>query len=53
MGNRQPQLATLCYIKKDGQTLMLHRIKKKNDVHQGKWGKCVIWWVFKNQFVVY
>ena len=30
-------LATLCYIKKDRQTLMLHRIKKKNDIHAGKW----------------
>jgi 8-oxo-dGTP diphosphatase len=29
--------ATLCYVKKDGKTLMLHRIKKKNDPHQGKW----------------
>ena len=31
------QLATLCYVKKDGRTLMLHRIKKSNDVHEGKW----------------
>lgn len=31
------QLATLCYVKKDGRTLMLHRIKKANDVHEGKW----------------
>ena len=31
------KLATLCYIKKDGKTLMLHRIKKKNDMHEGKW----------------
>ncbi|MCK5684311.1 8-oxo-dGTP diphosphatase [bacterium] len=29
--------ATLCYIKKNTQTLMLHRVKKKNDVHEGKW----------------
>ena len=29
--------ATLCYVKKNGKTLMLHRIKKKNDIHQGKW----------------
>lgn len=31
------KLATLCYIKKNGQTLMLHRIKKENDMHEGKW----------------
>ncbi|HYF75217.1 MAG TPA: 8-oxo-dGTP diphosphatase [Candidatus Nitrosocosmicus sp.] len=30
-------LTTLCYITKDGKTLMLHRIKKQNDVHEGKW----------------
>jgi 8-oxo-dGTP diphosphatase len=31
------KLATLCYLKRDGQTLMIHRIKKANDMHQGKW----------------
>ncbi len=31
------KLATLCYLRKNGHTLMLHRIKKKNDMHQGKW----------------
>ena len=31
------QLATLCYVIDNGKTLMLHRIKKKNDVHEGKW----------------
>lgn len=31
------QLATLCYVRKDNQTLMLHRVKKENDMHQGKW----------------
>ena len=31
------KLATLCYVKKDGKTLMLHRVKRKNDIHQGKW----------------
>ncbi len=30
-------MATLCYLKKDGNTLMIHRIKKENDMHQGKW----------------
>lgn len=29
--------STICYIKKDNKTLMLHRIKKENDIHQGKW----------------
>ena len=31
------KLATLCYLRKDGQTLMLHRVKKANDIHEGKW----------------
>jgi len=31
------KLATLCYIRKDNHTLMLHRVKKKNDYHEGKW----------------
>ena len=31
------KLATLCYVQKPGHTLMLHRVKKKNDMHQGKW----------------
>lgn len=31
------KLATLCYIKQAGQTLMIHRTKKANDMHQGKW----------------
>lgn len=30
-------LTTLCYIEKDGKYLMLHRIRKKNDVNQDKW----------------
>ena len=30
-------LATLCYIKHDGKTLMVHRNKKPNDIHEGKW----------------
>ena len=30
-------LATLCYVKHQGKTLMLHRIKKNHDVHNGKW----------------
>ncbi len=31
------QLATLCYVRSENKTLMLHRIKKKNDFHEGKW----------------
>ena len=31
------KLATLCYVRKNGRTLMLHRVKKPNDVHEGKW----------------
>ena len=30
-------LATLCYVKCDGKTLMVYRNKKANDIHQGKW----------------
>ena len=28
---------TLCYIEKDGKYLMLHRVKKQNDLNQDKW----------------
>lgn len=35
---------TLCYIQQGERYLMLHRIKKKNDLNEGKWigvgGKC-------------
>ncbi len=30
-------LATLCYIRKNGKTLMIYRNKKENDYHEGKW----------------
>lgn len=30
-------LATLCYVKHDGHTLMVYRNKKPNDIHAGKW----------------
>ncbi len=30
-------LATLCYIKQDGRTLMIHRTKRPDDIHAGKW----------------
>ena len=29
--------STLCYIEKDGCYLMLHRVKKDNDVNRDKW----------------
>ena len=28
---------TLCYIEKDGKYLMLHRVKKENDLNKDKW----------------
>ncbi len=33
------KLATLCYVidKKTDSTLMIHRVKKQNDYHEGKW----------------
>ena len=31
------KMTTLCYIEKDGRYLMLHRVKKENDMTQDKW----------------
>ena len=31
------KLATLCYIRDDEKTLMIHRNKKADDYHKGKW----------------
>jgi len=31
------KLATLCYVRQNKKTLMMHRVKKKNDIHQDKW----------------
>ena len=31
------KLATLCYVRHAGKTLMVLRNKKKNDIHTGKW----------------
>ncbi|MCD8329080.1 MAG: 8-oxo-dGTP diphosphatase [Lachnospiraceae bacterium] len=28
---------TLCYLEKDGCYLLLHRVKKKQDINEGKW----------------
>lgn len=30
-------VSTLCYLIRDGSYLMLHRVKKKNDINQDKW----------------
>ena len=30
-------LTALCYLEKDDKYLMLHRVKRKNDVNQDKW----------------
>lgn len=30
-------LTTMCYLLKENKTLMLHRIKKENDINAGKW----------------
>ncbi len=31
------QLTTLCYLVRDGQYLMLHRVKKENDINRDKY----------------
>ena len=31
------KFATLCYVRSDGYTLMIHRTKKMGDMHAGKW----------------
>lgn len=36
-GDKIMEFTTLCYIRKEDSWLMLHRIKKKQDVNQGKW----------------
>lgn len=30
-------LTTLCYIEQDGKYLMMHRVKKENDLNKDKW----------------
>ena len=32
-----PELTTLCYIIKDGCYLMMHRVKKEQDINKDKW----------------
>lgn len=35
----EPKLkdTTLCYVRQDGRTLLLHRVKKENDLNHDKW----------------
>ena len=37
MSGFRASLTTLCYIERDGQYLMLHRVKKEHDINEGKW----------------
>ena len=37
MSKRDFVPATLCYVRQNHQTLMLHRNRKPNDIHEGKW----------------
>ncbi|MFB6355654.1 MAG: NUDIX domain-containing protein [bacterium] len=37
MMDREQVLASLCYVRENNHTLMLHRITKDNDIHEGKW----------------
>jgi 8-oxo-dGTP diphosphatase len=34
---KKVKLGVLCFIREKNKTLMLHRNKKKNDFHEGKW----------------
>ena len=34
---RQAELTTLCYIEKDNKYLMMHRVKKENDINKDKY----------------
>jgi 8-oxo-dGTP diphosphatase len=31
------KLATLCYLRNNSRTLMMHRVKRAGDMHYGKW----------------
>ena len=35
--SKQSQLTTLCYLERDDQYLMMHRVSKKNDINKDKW----------------
>ena len=34
---KTPELTTLCYIERDNKYLMLHRVKKRNDINKDKY----------------
>lgn len=34
---KTPELTTLCYIEQDNKYLMLHRVKKQNDINKDKY----------------
>lgn len=34
---KTPKLTTLCYLEKDGQYLLLHRVKKEKDINKDKY----------------
>ena len=35
--DKKTVLTSLCYIERDGKYLMLHRVKKENDINRDKW----------------
>ena len=35
--NNNASMTTLCYIEQDGRYLMLHRVKKEQDLNKDKW----------------
>ena len=37
MDRKIPQLTTLCYLNRDNKYLMMHRVKKENDINKDKW----------------
>ncbi|MDY2959594.1 MAG: 8-oxo-dGTP diphosphatase [Hornefia sp.] len=34
---KKTRMSTLCYIQRDDKYLMLHRVKKENDINKDKW----------------
>ena len=36
-GRKKTNLTTLCYIEQDEKYLMMHRVKKENDINHDKW----------------
>ena len=37
MNTRIENMTTLCYLQQGDRWLMLHRVKKKNDINHDKW----------------